>query len=112
MLKGKKKALAAQVLLGLMVAGNAYAADITIGEGTDPDSDTNYHAGNHYDGNQYYMVGDNATAIITNQDNISNKEIEISVGGQDYIIWDGNGELSNNTITFGSGSYGVDVCNR
>ena len=36
MLKGKKKALAAQVLLGLMVAGNAYAAtDITVtGEGT------------------------------------------------------------------------------
>ena len=30
MLKGKKKALAAQVLLGLMVAGNAYAADITV----------------------------------------------------------------------------------
>ena len=30
MLKGKKKALAAQVLLGLMVAGNAYAADFTI----------------------------------------------------------------------------------
>ena len=106
MLKGKKKALAAQVLLGLMVAGNAYAADITIDEGTGPDSDTNYHAGNHYDGNQYYMVGDNATAIITNQDNISNKTIEISVGGQDYIIWDGKGELSNNTITFGSGSYG------
>ena len=107
MLKGKKKALAAQVLLGLMVAGNAYAADITIGEGTDPDSDTNYHAGNHYDGNQYYMVGGNATAIITNQDNIISKGMEISVGGQDYIIWDGNGELSNNTITFGSGSYGV-----
>lgn len=107
MLKGKKKALAAQVLLGLMVAGNAYAADITIGEGTDPDSDTNYYAGNHYGKNQYYMVGDNATAIITNQDNIISKEIEISVGGQDYIIWDGNGELSNNTITFGSGSYGV-----
>ena len=107
MLKGKKKALAAQVLLGLMVAGNAYAADITIGEGTDPDSDTNYYAGNHYTHEQYYMVGDNATAIIDNQDNIINKEIEISVGGQNYIIWDGNGELSNNTITFGSGSYGV-----
>ena len=107
MLKGKKKALAAQVLLGLMVAGNAYAADITIGEGTDPDSDTNYYAGNHYGKNQYYMVGDNATAIITDKDDISNKTIEISVGGQDYIIWDGNGELSNNTITFGSGSYGV-----
>lgn len=30
MLKGKKKALAAQVLLGLMVAGNAYAADFTV----------------------------------------------------------------------------------
>ena len=36
MLKGKKKALAAQVLLGLMVAGNAYAADITVtGEGAE-----------------------------------------------------------------------------
>lgn len=34
MLKGKKKALAAQVLLGLMVASNAYAADITV-EGED-----------------------------------------------------------------------------
>ena len=107
MLKGKKKALAAQVLLGLMVAGNAYAADITIGEGTNSDTDTNYYAGNHYGGGQYYMVGDNATAIITDKDDISNKTIEISVGGQDYIIWDGNGELSNNTITFGSGSYGV-----
>ena len=30
MLKGKKKALAAQVLLGLMVAGNAYAADYNV----------------------------------------------------------------------------------
>lgn len=109
MLKGKKKALAAQVLLGLMVAGNAYAADITIGEGTDSDSDTNYYAGNHYDRNPYYMAGDNANAIITDKDDISNKTIEISVGGQDYIIWDGNGELSNNTITFGSGSYDVDV---
>lgn len=34
MLRGKKKALAAQVLLGLMVAGNAYAADFTV-EGVD-----------------------------------------------------------------------------
>lgn len=34
MLKGKKKMLAAQVLLGLMVAGNAYAADFTV-EGVD-----------------------------------------------------------------------------
>ena len=106
MLKGKKKALAAQVLLGLMVAGNAYAADITIDEGTGPDSDTKYHAVNHYTKNQYYMVGDNTNAIITDQDNIISKGIEISVGGQDYIIWDGKGELSNNTITFGSGSYG------
>ena len=108
MLKGKKKALAAQVLLGLMVAGNAYAADITIGEGNTSDSNTNYYAGNHYTNNQYYMEGDNATAIIKDQDNITSKEIEISVGGQNYIIWDGKGELSKNTITFGSGSYGVD----
>lgn len=37
MLKGKKKMLAAQVLLGLMVAGNAYAADFTV-EGVDGES--------------------------------------------------------------------------
>ena len=37
MLKGKKKALAAQVLLGLMVASNAYAADFTV-EGVDGSS--------------------------------------------------------------------------
>ena len=36
MLKGKKKALAAQVLLGLMVAGNAYAADRTDGDIRNP----------------------------------------------------------------------------
>ena len=30
MLKGKKKALAAQVLLGVMIASNAYAAEFTI----------------------------------------------------------------------------------
>ena len=78
MLKGKKKALAAQVLLGLMVAGNAYAADITIGEGTNSDTDTNYYAGNHYTRDQYYMKGDNATAIITDKDNISNKTKKIS----------------------------------
>ena len=30
MLKGKKKALAAQVLLGLMVAGNMYAVDCGV----------------------------------------------------------------------------------
>ena len=30
MLKGKKKALAAQVLLGLMVAGNVYTVDCGV----------------------------------------------------------------------------------
>lgn len=37
MLKGKKKVLAAQVLLGLLVAGNAYAADFAV-EGADGES--------------------------------------------------------------------------
>ena len=46
MLKGKKKLLAAQVLLGLLVASQAYAADYTIdakaGEaaGTQPSGNT------------------------------------------------------------------------
>ena len=106
MLKGKKKALAAQVLLGLMVAGNAYAADIEIkgDAGTPFDTLSEYYAINHYNKNdKWYLVGDNKTAIITNQSNINGKNILISAGGQDYIIWDG-AELKNNTITFGSGT--------
>ena len=37
MLKGKKKALAAQVLLGLMVAGNAYTVDCGVASAADID---------------------------------------------------------------------------
>ncbi|MDY4883448.1 MAG: hypothetical protein SO129_03605, partial [Anaerovibrio sp.] len=106
MLKGKKKALAAQVLLGLMVAGNAYAADIEIkgDPGVPSDTLSEYYAINHYNkDNKWYLVGDNETAIIRNQSSIAGKNILISAGGQDYIIWDG-AELKNNTITFGSGT--------
>ena len=56
MLKGKKKALAAQVLLGLMVAGNAYAADVTNDEaGSDNSAKYEFTIGNHEtaDGGSY-----------------------------------------------------------
>ena len=106
MLKGKKKLLAAQVLLGLMVASNAYAAtDIEIkGDGGSPSDTTSvYYAKNHYTNQNWYLVGDKETAIITDQSSINGKNILISAGGQDYIIWDG-AELKDNVITFGSGT--------
>ena len=56
MLKGKKKALAAQVLLGLMVAGNAYAADVANDEaGSDNSAKYEFTIGNHEakDGGSY-----------------------------------------------------------
>lgn len=52
MLKAKKQALAAQVLLGLMMAGNAYAADFSV-EGVE-NSDPN---ANQVVGNTFYASG-------------------------------------------------------
>lgn len=69
MLKGKKKALAAQVLLGLMVASNAYAADITV-EG---DKDLVY--------NTYKVEGDNKV-LCGSWAHVSSGEINPILGGK------------------------------
>ena len=68
MLKGKKKALAAQVLLGLMVSGNAYAADITV-EGEDAGYDT------------YRVEGDNKV-LCGSWAHVSEGKINPILGGE------------------------------
>ena len=115
MLKGKKKALAAQVLLGLMVAGNAYAADITIKGDGRAQSDVGgsvYYVDNynkHIDpsvNDNWYLHGDKENAIIRDQNIITGKSIQVDAGGQDFVIWDGSGGIKESSITIGSGDFG------
>lgn len=109
MLKGKKKALAAQVLLGLMVAGNAYtvdcgvvsAADFVVGhENTDFDTDW-IDGGNkpsNADDGKYCEViaGKQADAknggsasdahYLSGETEINNKHIVVSSGGGHFAV--------------------------
>lgn len=70
MLKGKKKALAAQVLLGLMVAGNAYAADRT--DGDIPNPGVTINTAGHL-------------AIIGNPSDVPSAERDMRALGADYV---------------------------
>lgn len=84
MLKGKKKLLAAQVLLGLMVAGNAYAADRI--DGDIPNPGVTINTANHL-------------AIIGNPADVPTAESEMRALGADYVYdkvgWYIGGPLSS-----------------
>lgn len=123
MLKGKKKMLAAQVLLGLMIAGNAYAAtDVVVtGEGTPEgswgtitaDDSTNKvlaggwtyitskPEGNPND-NFGAVLGDKL--LLKNTDNIDGYNITMIAGiaGNNITLIKGK-KVTNNTITIGEG---------
>lgn len=123
MLKGKKKLLAAQVLLGLMIAGNAYAAtDVVVtGEGTPEgswgtitaDDSTNKvlaggwtyitskPEGNPND-NFGAVLGDKL--LLKNTDNIDGYNITMIAGiaGNNITLIKGK-KVTNNTITIGEG---------
>ena len=91
MLKGKKKALAAQVLLGLMIAGNAYAEDFTInaqdGEATGQPSGNTFTFSNWGD----YRFDNDGTPIL---------------GGANGIWLQGQSEIKDNSITISTGAGG------
>lgn len=123
MLKGKKKLLAAQVLLGLMIAGNAYAAtDVEVtGEGTPKgswgtitadDSTNKVLAGDWTyitskpDGNPNdnfgAVLGDKL--LLKNTDNIDGYKITMNaaIAGNNTTLIKGK-KVTNNTITIGEG---------
>lgn len=123
MLRGKKKALAAQVLLGLMIAGNAYAAtDVVVtGEGTPEgswgtitaDDSTNKvlaggwtHITSKPDGNPNdnfgAVLGDKL--LLKNIDNIDDYNItmNVDIAGNNITLIKGK-KVTNNTITIGEG---------
>lgn len=122
MLKGKKKMLAAQVLLGLMIAGNAYAAtDVEVtGEGasggwgtiTADDSTNKVLAGDwsyitskpegNPNDNFGAVLGDKL--LLKNTDNIDGYNITMNAGisGNNITLIKGK-KVTNNTITIGEG---------
>ena len=86
MLKGKKKVLAAQVLLGLLVASQAYAAEFDV-EGIakgEPNADTAV-------GNKYNVAG----WFINHDDIITVKTL---LGGDDGKLLNGVNTVNGNTI--------------
>lgn len=123
MLRGKKKILAAQVLLGLMIAGNAYAAtDVEVtGEGTPEgswgtitadDSTNKVLAGGwtHITSKPNGNPNDNFGAVLgdklllKNTDNIDDYNItmNVDIAGNNITLIKGK-KVTNNTITIGEG---------
>lgn len=118
MLKGKKKVLAAQVLLGLMVAGNAYAADgsitnsVAIGSADHfaiigapsnvPSAESDMRAlGADYVYNldSWYISDGQLTAGIASSFNGS--KMSIAVGGGDVVAFGGAG-VTGKTVNIGN----------
>lgn len=113
MLKGKKKLLAAQVLLGLLVASQAYAADYAIdakdGEaGTQPSGNkyTFSNWGNYrFDNDGQPILGGDNGIWEKNATEITGNNITISTGmagclGHNAALIKAN-TVTNNTITIG-----------
>ena len=114
MLKGKKKLLATQVLLGLLVASQAYAADYTVNGGAGDQSD-NQPAGNTYtfsnwgdyrfDNDGQPILGGDKGIWEKNAPVITGNNISISTGmagclGHNAALIKAN-TVTNNTITIG-----------
>ena len=117
MLKGKKKMLAAQVLLGLLVASQAYAAEYTIN--SDKGEVTGQPSGNTYTFSNYgnYIFGANGNPILGGANGIWEKNATVITGNNILIdtnmagLFSDQGALieaetvTNNTITIGKWYY-------
>lgn len=114
MLKGKKKLLATQVLLGLLVASQAYAADYTVNGGAGDQSD-NQPAGNTYTFSNWgdYRFDNDGQPILGGDKGIWEKNAPVITGNNIFISTGMAGCLghnaalikantvTNNTITIG-----------
>lgn len=128
MLKGKKKALAAQVLLGLMVAGNVYTVDCGVASAAEytvegigcpasgcGDSDKgkfditgNYAGVRHYDiQGGTVLMGGASGKFLTNVSEIKGNTIDIKCGGWNFNVISGS-DVTGNVINFGS-EYQPDI---
>lgn len=109
MLKGKKKLLAAQVLLGLLVASQAYAEsfDVVAVDGKDLKADTveknTYYPGGWFmnGGGTLTLLGGNNGKFLKNEETVNGNIINIKSGGWGFSVIDAT-DAKENIINFGS----------
>ena len=97
MLRGKKKVLAAQVLLGLLVASQAYAADFNV-VGVDT-KDKDERADKVID-DTFYASGPKGYSIVDDT---------VLLGGKDGKFLNGETTVNGNTINIKSGGWNFSV---
>ena len=110
MLKGKKKLLAAQVLLGLLVASQAYAANYNV-EGIEkgkPNADkvvdnTFYACGpdGYFISGDTVLLGGKDGKFLTNEKTVNENNITIGCGGWNFYVIDAENPTGN-TVNFGN----------
>ena len=107
MLKGKKKLLAAQVLLGLLVASQAYAADYNVEAVADDNENANKVVDNTFYAGGYFMNGDTVLLggkdgkFLTNEKTVNENNITIECGGWNFCVIDAENPTGN-TVNFGN----------
>lgn len=110
MLKGKKKLLAAQVLLGLLVASQAYAADYNV-VGVEPSDakadrvvDNTFYASDtkgYNIANGTVLLGGKDGKFLTNEKTVNENNITIECGGWNFYVIDAENPTGN-TVNFGN----------
>ena len=107
MLKGKKKALAAQVLLGLMVAGNVYTVDCGVASAAEgADIEIGAQVGWWIENT---VVSDNETlkSELVTDNAIKEKSINLKCGGKNFTLLKAD-VVENNIIQIGNGEKWAD----
>ena len=108
MLRGKKKALAAQVLLGLLVASQAYAAEFNV-EGVETDDakantveQNTYYAGGWFmnGGGTLTLLGGDNGKFLNGEHTVNGNTINIKYGGWGFSVIDAK-DATENIINFG-----------
>lgn len=106
MLKGKKKILAAQVLLGLLVASQAYAADYNVeavaDDNTNADEvvDNTFYAGGYNIADNTVLLGGNDGKFLNGDTSVNGNNITIKSGGWNFYVIDAE-NATGNTVNFG-----------
>lgn len=106
MLKGKKKVLAAQVLLGLLVASQAYAADFNVEAVADDNENANkvvdntFYAGGYNIGDGTVLLGGKDGKFLNGETTVNGNNITIKSGGWNFYVIDADNPTGN-TVNFG-----------
>lgn len=106
MLKGKKKILAAQVLLGLLVASQAYAAEYNV-EAVDAKDekankviDNTFYAGGYNIADKAVLLGGKDGKFLNGETIVNGNNITIKSGGWNFYVIDAD-NATGNTVNFG-----------